>query len=92
MALGASRRTQKSFLFTEGLLLLALTLPIALAFLVNALALDWPDTARLPYTGWRFLLTFGGAYFLMGAMICLGIWFPARKVERMDPAEALRYE
>lgn len=92
MALGASRRTQKSFLFTEGLLLLALTLPIALAFLVNALALDWPDTVRLPYTGWRFLLTFGGAYFLMGAMICLGIWFPARKVERMDPAEALRYE
>ncbi len=92
MALGASRRTLKSFLFTEGLLVLALTLPIALAFLVNALALDWPDTARLPYTGWRFLLTFGGAYFLMGAMICLGIWFPARKVERMDPAEALRYE
>lgn len=92
MALGASRRTLKGFLFIEGLLVLALTLPFALAFLTNALVLDWPDTARLPYSWWRFLLTFVGTYILMATMIYVGIWFPAHKVERMDPAEALHYE
>lgn len=92
MALGASRRTLKGFLFIEGLLVLALTLPFALAFLTNALVLDWPDTARLPYSWWRFLLTFVSTYILMATMIYVGIWFPAHKVERMDPAEALHYE
>lgn len=92
MALGASRRTLKGFLFIEGLLVLALTLPFALAFLTNALVLDWPDTARLPYSWWRFLLTFVCTYILMATMIYVGIWFPAHKVERMDPAEALHYE
>ena len=92
MALGASRRGLRTSLFAEGLSLLALTVPLAALFFVNVLALDWPDTYRLPYTGWRFALTFGGAYLLMSAMICGGIWFPANKISRLDPVDALRDE
>ena len=40
----------------------------------------------------RFLITFVITYFLMSLMILIGIWFPARQVIRIQPAEALREE
>lgn len=45
-----------------------------------------------PYSNGNFLMTFGFTYFLMGVMICIGVWFPVRKAVRLAPAEALRYE
>lgn len=91
-ALGASKRQLRRELFLEGLFLLALTLPFLLIFWVNMLYLDMPDTYRLAYTWWRFLITLSVSYLLMGGMIYLGIRIPANKIARMNPAETLHYE
>lgn len=56
------------------------------------LYLDMPDTYRLAYTWWRFLITLSVSYLLMGGMIYLGIRIPANKITRMNPAETLHYE
>lgn len=92
VALGASKRQLRRELFLEGLFLLALTLPFLLIFWVNMLYLDMPDTYRLAYTWWRFLITLSVSYLLMGGMIYLGIRIPANKITRMNPAETLHYE
>lgn len=91
-AVGASKAQLRRELFLEGLFLLALTLPFLLIFLVNMLYLDMPDTYRLAYTWWRFLITLSVSYLLMGGMIYLGIRIPANKIARMNPAETLHYE
>lgn len=38
--------------------------------------MDQLDSYRQPLTFMRFLMTFGFTYFLMGVMICIGVWFP----------------
>lgn len=91
-AVGASKVQLRRELFLEGLFLLALTLPFLLIFWVNMLYLDMPDTYRLAYTWWRFLITLSVSYLLMGGMIYLGIRIPANKITRMNPAETLHYE
>ncbi|MBC5645342.1 ABC transporter permease [Parabacteroides sp. BX2] len=92
IALGSNRRQLSRLMNLEGLVLLALTIPFVLVFILNMLYFDMPDTYRLPYTWWRFAVTFGGAYLLMAGMISLGIWFPMHKAVQMKPAEALHYE
>lgn len=91
-ALGASRSTQRRYLNVEGIWLLVLTVPFILIFIANMLYFDLFDTVRMPYTWWRFLATFGGAFLLLAGMIWVGIWLPARKIMKMNPAEALHYE
>ncbi|WP_455628287.1 ABC transporter permease [Parabacteroides chinchillae] len=92
VAVGSSRSRLEGFLYAEGISLLAFTAPLVLIFIINMLYFDMPDTVRLPYTWWRFTVTFGGTFLLLGLMIVVGIWFPARKIAKMDPAEALHYE
>lgn len=91
-ALGASQGILKRYLDVEGLSLLAFTVPLVLVFIVNILYFDLPDTGQMAYSGWRFLVTFGGAFLLLAGMIWVGIWFPARRIAKMNPAEALHYE
>lgn len=86
------RGTLKCFLNVEGLFLLIFTIPVVLVFIFNMLYFDLPDTDRLAYTWWRFLVTFGSSCLLLAGMIWLGIWFPARRIAKMNPAEALHYE
>ena len=92
IAVGSSRNRLKRFMDMEGLSLLILTLPLIIVFIVNVLYFDLPDTVRLPYTWWRCVIALGGAFLLLGIMIVVGIWFPARRVAKMNPAEALHYE
>lgn len=92
IALGSNRSQLSRLMNLEGLCLLALTIPFLLIFISNMLYMDMPDTNRLPYTWWRFALTFGSSYLLMGGMICIGIWFPVQRILGMEPAEALHYE
>lgn len=91
-ALGASKQSLQLQLYLEGLVLLALTLPLTLIFIGNILLADLPDTYRLDYTWWRFVFPVIGSYLLLSAMILVGISFPARKIARMNPAETLHYE
>ncbi len=92
IALGANKMNIKYFMYMEGLLILFLTIPLTLAFALNIIFLDIPDTYRLPYTIGRFLITYCGTYLLLSVMICIGIWLPVRKTEQIAPAEALHYE
>ena len=92
IALGASRQVIKRHLYSEGICLLALTIPFVLIFAANIFYLDIPDTFRMPYSLSRFIITFGGTYLLIGGIIVLGICLPAQKASKMQPAEALQYE
>lgn len=91
-ALGASKQSLQLQLYLEGLVLLALTIPLTLIFIGNMLLADLPDTYRLDYTWWRFVFPVIGSYLLLSAMILVGISFPARKIAQMNPAETLHYE
>lgn len=91
-ALGASRAAQQKYLNTEALFLLAMTVPLVLFFILNTVHFDLPDTANLPFTWWRFLTAFFAALLLLAGMILVGIWFPARQIAKMNPADALHYE
>lgn len=91
-ALGSTRRGLFGFLSLEGISLLMLTVPLVLFFILNAVYFELPDTANLPYTCWRFVAALGGALLLLSGMVMMGIWLPARKIMKMDPAEALHYE
>ncbi|WP_455628285.1 ABC transporter permease [Parabacteroides chinchillae] len=92
MALGAHRISLKRYMYSEGLSLLLMTMPVLILFSVNLILLDYPDTYRQPLSLLRYLATFCITYGLMAVMILLGIWLPVRKALKMDPAEALHYE
>lgn len=66
--------------------MLAFTLPLLIIFAFNMVYMDQLDSYRQPLTFMRFLMTFGFTYFLMGVMICIGVWFPVRKAVRLAPA------
>ena len=91
-AIGASKQRLRLELLTEGLILLLATLPLILLFIANMLLMDLLDTYRLAYTWWRFSAVLLVVYLLMGGMICLGIHFPAGRIAKMNPAEALHDE
>ena len=47
----------------------------------------------LRYDGFfSFAVGFGGVLLLMGLIIALGTWLPARRAMKLQPAEALHYE
>lgn len=92
MALGSTRRRIGSLLTAEGWLLLTGIAPLALVLLFNIVHLELNDVYNLAFTWWRFLIGFGGTLLLMGGMITLGTWLPARRAMRLQPAEALHYE
>lgn len=67
MALGAHRITLERYMYTEGLCLLVLTLPLLVIFAFNMAYMDQLDSYRQPLTFMRFLMTFSFTYLLMGA-------------------------
>ena len=54
----------------------------------TALISTWP----VEWSGVRFLLGSVGAWLLMALMVVVGIWFPAHKAMRIQPADALHEE
>lgn len=91
IAVGSSRMQLWQRLNKEGLLLLTLAALPAAAICYNIGHLELTEG----YMEWgvvRFLITFVITYLLMALMILIGIWFPARQVIRIQPAEALREE
>jgi len=92
MAVGSSKLKLYKYMNQEGICLFSLTIPFVILFAANMAYFDIMDTARLPLSFWRFLVPMGSAWILLAGMITLGIWIPARKAAKMDPAEALHYE
>lgn len=91
IATGSTRMQLWFRLNNEGLLLLTLAALPAAVICYNIGYLDLTEG----YMDWgvvRFLITFFVSYLLMGLMILIGIWFPARQAIRIQPAEALREE
>ena len=90
---GASRGAVFARLLSEGfLLLLIVTIP--------ALVIDF-NLAKLELNAWRngttlewdrLLLCAAATFVLIGLMIAIGIWYPARKAMQVQPAEALHDE
>ena len=90
---GATNGAVFSRLITEGVLLLLLVTPIAVALDIllahfelnswhNGTTLEWPRLALCA------AMTFG----IIALMIVVGIWYPARKAMHVQPAEALHAE
>ena len=80
-------------LIGEGILLLAIVTPVAvlLDWLVsNTLLTENPEfIADKPIT---FIAAVAITFCLLAAMIALGIWFPATRAMKIDPALALKDE
>lgn len=81
-------------LIGEGILLLTVATPFAVVcdWLITHFSLNdciWGTDYFEPA---RFLLTVVISYLLMALMIVLGIWFPARKAMKIEPAIALKDE
>lgn len=91
---GATNASVFRRLISEGLLMLAVaTLP--------ALVIDWQLChyelnamygAQGYFTAGRFALTVAATALLMALMVIAGIWFPAYKATRVEPARALADE
>lgn len=92
MAVGANRRSIFGFLMKEGLLLLTFAALLAAAVYIQVIWSGRLDTYRMPYSAWRFLLTFAATYLILAVMILAGVWYPARETSRIQPAEALHEE
>lgn len=90
LALGSTKRRVFGRLLSEALILLTIaTIP--------AIVVDYNLThaeLNASYNGTtldpvRFIITILATWVLIAVMILLGIWFPARKATRIQPAEAL---
>ncbi|MDO4165692.1 MAG: ABC transporter permease [Bacteroides sp.] len=92
MAMGSSRRTVFARLITEGLLLLAFASIPAIVIAFNIGWAELVDVEKLPFTAGRFLVGIVLTWLLMAVMIVVGIWYPARKAMKVQPAEALHDE
>lgn len=92
MAMGSSRQAVFSRLMREGLMLLTLaTIPAAIIALNVGFA-ELVDVTKLPFDAGRFLLGILLTWLLMALMIIGGIWYPASKAMKVQPAEALHDE
>lgn len=92
MAMGSTRRGIFLRLITEGLLLLTLAAVPATVIALNIGVAELVDVSRLPFDTLRFLLALVLSWLLMALMIVVGVWYPARRAMKVQPAEALHDE
>lgn len=92
LALGSSRRLVMRYFLLEGFVLLLLAVIPALVIACNIQWADLTVHTLVDVSVARFVGCFVGAFLLMALMIFLGIWYPARQVMKVQPAEALHDE
>lgn len=92
MAMGSSRRGVFLRLIYEGLILLSLVTLPAMVIALNVGIAELVDVYKMPFDAGRFLLGIILTWLLMALMIIAGIWYPASKAMRVQPAEALHDE
>ncbi|WP_304966882.1 FtsX-like permease family protein [Paramuribaculum intestinale] len=87
---GATRSGIFGRLIGEGVLLLALVTPLAIA--ADCLLMHYDICAYYGAhhsTALRIAVCAGTSFVLMALMVIAGIWFPARRAMRIEPAQAL---
>ncbi len=92
LSFGCTRRGVFRRLLTEGLLLLTLAAVPAVLVSLNVGWAELVDVERMPFGMGRFVVAVAGAWVLMALMMTVGIWYPARRAMRIQPAEALHDE
>ncbi|GAB1358321.1 FtsX-like permease family protein [Porphyromonadaceae bacterium] len=92
IAMGSTRSGLQQLMIGEGLVLLTLSILPAVIIAFNIGLTDMINVDRMPFTMNRFLITQAVTVWLMALMVCIGIYFPARSISRLQPADALRYE
>lgn len=90
---GASNRSIFARLMTEGILLLLVVTPFAILGDWLICRNELSEYFNGAYFGaWRFIITVTATFALLALMIVAGIWYPARKAMKIDPAIALKDE
>lgn len=92
MAMGSSRSEVFMRLMTEGVLLLTLAAVPAALIAFNVGIAELVDVEKMNFTADRFLLGIAFTWLLMAVMIVAGIWYPASRAMKVQPAEALHDE
>ena len=92
MALGSTRQGVFIRLIAEGLLLFVVAMIPASLIALNIGIADLVDVSCLPFDTLRFCIALSVTAVLMALMIVLGIWYPARRAMKVQPAEALHDE
>ena len=92
MAMGSSRGRIRWQLLGEGLLLLALASIPALMICINMVMADVTFTEATDATWGRFVICVSIVWILMALMVIAGIWYPASRAMKVQPAEALHDE
>lgn len=92
-AMGASNWDVCRRLISEGLLLLVIITPIAVGIDCLLSYFELSQYYLKSYlTAERILVCAGGAFVMIALMIVAGVWFPASRAEKIDPAVALKDE
>ncbi|MCD8079617.1 MAG: FtsX-like permease family protein [Bacteroides sp.] len=92
MAMGATRRQVQSQILFEALILFSLAALPAVVICLNMIYADVNVLALSPMTPARYIVTLLLTYLLIGLMVWLGSWYPARYAMKLEPAEALHEE
>lgn len=92
MAMGSSRKMIRRQLLGEGLLLLVVAAIPALVICANMVLADVTFTEATD-AGWgRFAMCVLVVFVWMALMVIVGIWYPASRAMKVQPAEALHDE
>ena len=92
MAMGSSRRKVMVYFLSEGIMLLLMAAVPALVVAFNIQVADLTVHTLMDVTGGRFAGCFVAAVLLLGLVIVAGIWYPARRAMKIQPATALHDE
>ncbi len=92
IALGSSRPKIGLVLFLEGILLLTIASLPAILIDLNIGMLELLNVYWKDFSFTRFLIGTGFTYIVILCMILTGIWYPAYRCSKVQPAEALHYE
>lgn len=91
LAMGDTPARLQGWYIAEGLLLLALTLPIVVLGAWLMLHYDLTGMGWLEYS-WRLPIALVSAYIPLVVIIVIASWLPTRKAVRISPAIAIREE
>lgn len=92
MAMGSTRKGVFIRLISEGLLLFTIAMIPAALISLNIGFSELVEVKQLPFDTIRFLQAWAFTVLLMALMIVMGIWYPARRAMKIQPAEALHDE